>query len=100
MTYEATPVYKAAILMYGKSKQQDMAVEEMAELIQALNKHRRGRESVEHIAEEIADVRIMLEQLELMFDCSKEVNFYYIHKNARLAERVNVPYRFIPKSLP
>lgn len=58
-----------------------MAIEEMSELTKELTKAIRGQEYKEAIAEEIADVRIMLEQLELIFDCKKNVNAW---KNEKL----------------
>ena len=51
---------------YGKEPQLGMAQEECAELIQAISKVRRKgetKEAIEHLAEEIADVRIMCAQL-------------------------------------
>ena len=46
-----------------------MAVEEMAELIQALMKHPRKQNgsTLNEVIEEIADVEIMLEQLKFIF---------------------------------
>ena len=51
---------------YGKEPQLGMAQEECAELIQAISKVRRKgetKDAIEHLAEEIADVRIMCAQL-------------------------------------
>lgn len=51
---------------YGKEPQLGMAQEECAELIQAISKVRRKGETIDaidHLAEEIADVRIMCAQL-------------------------------------
>ena len=60
---------------YGDESQFSMAIEEMSELIQALEKHRRYKynsekldEVLDHVAEEIADVHIMLAQLIYIFD--------------------------------
>ena len=52
---------------YGKEHQTIKAIEELAELIQALAKG-----DMENIKEEIADVRVMLEQLEYIYDISEE----------------------------
>lgn len=46
---------------YGLDSQLNILQEELAELIQAVSKYRRGDPS--HIIEEIADVYIMLEQI-------------------------------------
>ena len=51
---------------YGKEPQMGVAQEECAELIQAVSKIRRKgetKDAIDHLAEEIADVRIMCAQL-------------------------------------
>jgi hypothetical protein len=45
-----------------------MAIEECAELQQAIIHFRRGRVGVLAVAEEIVDVQLMLDQLKLMYD--------------------------------
>ena len=62
---------QAAIDTYGTDNQTDVAIEEMAELTQALIHNRRGRPA--NIPEEIADVEIMLEQLKIIHACADEV---------------------------
>lgn len=62
-------VLKNAIGKFGLKTQIDIAIEEMAELTQALSKFKRGKEH--NVEEEIADVKIMLKQLELKFDKQK-----------------------------
>lgn len=57
-------LYRKAIGNYGEAAQQIVAMEECSELIQAISKKLRGRET--NVEEEIADVEIMLEQLKLM----------------------------------
>ena len=55
---------------YGKEPQIGVAQEECAELIQAISKVRRKgetKDAIDHLAEEIADVRIMCAQLEELF---------------------------------
>ncbi len=61
-------IYKA-INKYGEENQKLIAMEELAELQQALSKDRRGLKH--NVEEEIADVKIMLWQLELMYDNKK-----------------------------
>lgn len=56
-------LYKKAISCFGKEAQQMMAIEEMGELIQAISKYDRDIWDIESLAEEIADVSIMMEQL-------------------------------------
>jgi NTP pyrophosphatase (non-canonical NTP hydrolase) len=68
-------IYKAAIVKFGEVSQQDMVIEECAELIQAINKYRRkpSYETLEALASEIADVKIMLAQLEIIIDADELV---------------------------
>lgn len=49
---------------YGIESQLDILQEELSELIQAVSKFRRGDDT--HILEEIADVEIMLSQVEYL----------------------------------
>ena len=65
-----------------------MAIEEMSELTKELCKHRRGRDNVEAIAEEIADVEIMLRQMVMLFDCADKVDEFRRYKLERLAGRI------------
>lgn len=68
-------ILKKSILSYGDSAQIDMAIEEMSELTKALLKHRRAERFGQYdmdkvqnsVSEEIADVLIMLEQLQIIF---------------------------------
>ena len=79
-------ILKAAIKTFGERNQEEMAVEECAELIQAINHKHRGREH--NIAEEIADVEIMLEQLKIINNCAEEVAAIHKEKVERLFNRV------------
>ena len=66
-------IYKAALSTWGRSPQILVCIEEMAELTKELIKFERGKGSLENIAEEIADVSIMLEQMALVFDCHNQI---------------------------
>lgn len=77
-----------AIKKYGVDAQLKMAIEEMSELTKEICKNFRGKENKEQIAEEIADVEIMIEQLKIMFGCSVEVMRFKEWKMARLEERL------------
>lgn len=57
-------ILQEAIAVYGVEAQVLKASEELAELIQALMKWCGNPDKAESVAEEIADVRIMLDQLE------------------------------------
>lgn len=75
-----------AIDTYGDEAQEELAIEECAELIQAINHKHRGREH--NIAEEIADVEIMLEQLKIINNCGEEVKNIRREKVVRLYSRI------------
>lgn len=66
----ATEIYRKIIYKFGDTKQIIVAIEELSELQKALCKWLRDDKSgIDDIVEEIADVRIMIEQLEMIFDC-------------------------------
>ena len=79
-------IYTAAVRAYGEKAQEDIAIEEFAELIQAICHKHRGRAN--NIAEEIADCEIMLEQLKTINLCEQEVENIKKEKIARLERRV------------
>lgn len=79
-------ILNAAIKTFGERNQEEMAVEECSELIQAISHKHRGREH--NIVEEIADVEIMLEQLKIINDCHDEVAAIRKRKIERLFERI------------
>lgn len=89
MTAYQNSVCNRAVYTYGKTAQLIMAMEEMSELVQALSKDIRGKTDIENIAEEIADVEIMLAQLKIIFDCKDRVNSKRCRKISRLEERLN-----------
>ena len=64
---------------YGKEHQTIKAIEELAELIQAL-----AKEDVENIKEELADVMVMLEQIKYLYGFSEiEINRIMFSKIVR-----------------
>lgn len=82
---------------YGLRPQSDQAIEEMAELTLALRKFWRC-DTEEHeeykrrrcdIAEEIADVEIMLGQLKYLFDIESETANWKIDKINRQMRRIH-----------
>ena len=83
-----TATLKQALDTYGAEAQTLVAFEEMAELEKELCKHARGRDNRDAIAEEIADVLIMLEQMMLLHDCKDAVADFRRRKIKRLAERL------------
>ena len=64
---ERNAIYKIAIEQWGPIAQKVKAIEEMAELIQALCKDFFGKLDLLNAVEETADVEIMMEQLRIMF---------------------------------
>jgi hypothetical protein len=66
---EKHALYDLAIQKWGEDFQKIMAVEEMAELTQVLIHSMRKNKTVTYaqVADEIADVRIMLEQMITLF---------------------------------
>lgn len=100
-------VYTHAIEKYGIKPQMLMVIEEMSELTKAICKFFRGtgyldprsrniveekiREPlVDSIAEECADVMIMMEQLCYIFQIDEEVRRYMDEKVNRLAGRLGM----------
>lgn len=75
---------------YGTKSQEDVAIEEMAELQKAILKHRRytGDQTRAEIIDEIADVEIMLEQLKIIYSCKKEVERRINYKIERQIKRI------------
>ena len=84
-----TEVLQRALGTYGSVPQITMVFEEMSELQKELCKYLRGRGSFEHIAEEIADVEIMLEQMKMLFCCAEDVRNERRRKVERLKERLD-----------
>lgn len=61
MDYEKT--FALAIEKHGALPQVGMLYEEMGELMAVINQWMRGRVEIERVAEELADVGLMLQQL-------------------------------------
>lgn len=85
---EGDEICRAALETFGKSSQMQVAIEEMSELTKELCKNGRGQENTTHIAEEIADVEIMLQQMVILFDCAGQVETFRRYKLERLATRI------------
>jgi dephospho-CoA kinase len=79
---------RAAVQTFGGNAQKLKAVEEMAELTKELCKDLNGQGSPAHIAEEIADVEIMLEQLKYIYSNTALVYAYRKQKIERLQGRI------------
>ena len=95
-------VFKRSILNiksanhYGYNAQSIMLMEECAELIQAVSKHKRALangkgidEAVEKITEEIADVELMLEQIKHLLRISEDaIDDFKDYKVDRTMKRI------------
>lgn len=79
---------RAALAAFGEDSQVMIAIEEMSELTKELCKNGRGQENTTHIAEEIADVEIMLQQMKMLFECAGQVETFRRYKLERLAGRI------------
>lgn len=81
-------IYRAAIHKWGIRAQIMMVYEEMAELQKELCKNGRGKNNVDQIADEVADVEIMLAQLKVIFSIQSEVEQHRAFKLNRLRGRI------------
>ena len=81
-------LYQKALDLWGKDLQLNMVFEEVGELISKLSRVIRGRIKPNDLAEEIADVEIMLEQLKFIFNLEEEVFDLKMSKLLRLGERI------------
>lgn len=79
-------VFNRTVAFFGDESQKIMAIEEMSELIKELTKELRQRGDVEHIAEEIADVEIMLSQLKIIYDVHERVASMREYKLNRISK--------------
>ena len=81
-------VYQAALNKWGVDLQTMMAVEEMSELTKEICKIKRGKMDMDALADEIADVTIMLEQLREIYGLNDDVCDHMDAKILRLQSRV------------
>lgn len=89
---DKTEIYKKAIKIWGEKSQIIQAVEELAELIESLCKYEnRSNETTRErykndVAEEIADVEIMLETIRTLFDMDYRINTIKEEKLERMED--------------
>ena len=81
---EREKVYMNALVHYGEGKQMVKCLEELAECQQAICKIILGGVDFDHLAEEIADATIVLEQMRLLFNNNDAVCAYMDAKVQRL----------------
>lgn len=85
---ERKAIYDVALGKWGQKMQAIVAIEEMSEVIKEITKLMRGELNREHLAEEIADATIMLEQLRNMFNINDSVSSWMDYKVAELQRKV------------
>lgn len=85
---ERVKTYTNALIHYGDRNQMTVAVEELSECQKEICKILRGGENFPHLAEEIADVFIMMEQMSLIFGLEDQVHQYMDIKVQRLDARL------------
>ena len=75
---------------YGSMSQVMMLFEEMSELTKAISKYVRKQATANDVAEEIADVQIMLDQMKLIFAVDEKALIKFMSmKIDRTIERMN-----------
>lgn len=86
----AEEIEREAAERYGIRSQSIVAIEEMSELQKELTKLLRGEceNPVDHISEEMADVYIMLEQLEILLNNRAIIDDWKDKKLRRLCDRL------------
>ena len=85
-----TETLETAAAVYGAQMQAVVAVEEMAELTKELCKFQRGGLRPEKLAEELADVELLLAQLRILFGNAEAVEKWKAKKLLRLRERMGI----------
>lgn len=81
-------IFEAALSLWGSDIQRIITIEELSELQKELCKSFRFGADRPHIAEEIADVQIMLEQMMILYECRDDVAIWRQKKVSRLRERL------------
>jgi len=81
---ENLDLIKKAVKTWENEHQVIMAIEELAELQKELTKYLCKRGDKVHIAEEMADVEIMLAQLKIIFNDEKEMEAAKARKMEKL----------------
>lgn len=85
---ERLAVYTNALIAFGEERQCVVAIEELSECAKEICKVIRGKGDREHLAEEIADATIMLEQMRYYFGINEEVCEWMDSKIKRLDKKL------------
>lgn len=81
---ERSKIYESAWKKWGAELQATVAIEEMSEVQKEICKVLRGKGNRENLAEEIADAKIMLEQISQIFNIKASVETWIDYKIAKL----------------
>ena len=79
-----------AVNHFGVDHQREKAIEELSELVTELSREQDKRTSKEKVAEELADVIIMCEQLKIIYNTLR-VDRWIREKADRLEEMISPP---------
>ena len=82
-------LYMDAIRNWGVDAQIDMVYEECGELLTAVSRLRRGRCTIDDVVTEMADVSIMIDQLNVMFNLGEKFDKEKSRKIKRLRDKLN-----------
>ena len=86
---EEIEIMRSAIRKNGKAMQTVVAIEEMSELQKELTKFIRGKGNRDNLIEEVADVLVMITQIQLMYHIPDDQVERIMHlKLNRLKERM------------
>ena len=69
----ASEIYQRLREQNGDNAQLVVAIEELSELTKEITKCLRNKGNIDHLAEEVADVEIMVEQVKLIFNVQDKV---------------------------
>lgn len=91
MTEEERKIFLDALRVFGSQNQITVALEEMSEFQKEFCKYMRNDTSFSYanIAEEMADVEIMLDQMKILFQRDSAVKEQRQYKVKRLRERID-----------
>lgn len=85
---ERAKVYADALATFGPNMQLIVALEEMSELQKEITKALRRDLNPMHLAEEVADAAIMLEQVQQIFNIKEQVHEMMDSKILRLKKNI------------
>jgi NTP pyrophosphatase (non-canonical NTP hydrolase) len=81
-------LYQRVMDKYGVDAQLTVVIEELSELAKEICKVKRCIGDLDHLAEEVADVEIMCEQLRYIYDLDFAVDAWKKSKLMRLEDRL------------